>query len=138
MSAASQPPVFVVVDHNADTRFLLVKCLHRKFPGAVIHEAADGETALALAGRSDLAGIVSHRTTEMLGVELVRAFRALNAAIPIVMVSGIERGAEALAAGADAFLLFDEWLRVGTVVQDLMARRAGAGESSLDSSSATV
>jgi CheY-like chemotaxis protein len=114
---------FLVVDHNADTRFLLVKCLQRKFPSATIHEIADGEEAVAAAARPDWSAIVSHRTTEMLGVELVALFRASNPTVPIVMVSGIERTAPALSAGADRFLLYDEWLRVGTVVHDLIEAR---------------
>jgi hypothetical protein len=56
----------------------------------------------------------------MLGVELVEAFRKINPSVPIVMVSGIERTTPALAAGADRFLLFDEWLRIGTIVQELL------------------
>jgi CheY-like chemotaxis protein len=123
MSANLECHVFLVVDHNADTRFLLVKCLLRKFSAATILEADTTEAALSLARHPDLAAIVSHRTTEMLGVELVVEFRKINPTIPIVMVSGIERTTPALAAGADRFLLFDEWLRIGTVVQDLLRKR---------------
>jgi CheY-like chemotaxis protein len=117
-----QPLVFLVVDHHKDSRFLLVKCLHRKFPGVVIEEAADGEAAIACAQRRDLAAIITHRTSEYFGTELVRKFRQVNPDVPIVMVSGIERTAPALAAGADRFLLYDEWLRIGTIVKDLLDR----------------
>ena len=37
------------------------------------------------------------------------------------MVSGIDRAAEAVAAGANLFLNYDEWLRIGTVVAELLA-----------------
>ncbi len=117
------PPVFLVVDHNADSRFLLVKCLLRKFPNAVIQEAQDGESAIEMARRGGLAAIVSHRTDEMLGVQLVERFRAVDHGVPIVMVSGIDRTGPALAAGADRFLLYDEWLRIGTVVQEVISQR---------------
>lgn len=119
----SDPPIFLVVDHNNDSRFLLVKCLLRKFPTAVVQEAQDGESAIEMARRGGLTAIVSHRTTEMLGVELVEKFREANVTVPIVMVSGIDRTKPALAAGADRFLLYDEWLRIGTVVQELIATR---------------
>ena len=115
------PLRFLVVDHHKDSRFLLVKCLLRKFPTAVIEEVEDGETALQAARRSDLAAIVTHRTREYLGTELVGKLREVNAAVPIVMVSGIERTAPALAAGADRFLLYDEWLRIGSIVKELLA-----------------
>jgi CheY-like chemotaxis protein len=119
-------PVFLVVDHNADSRFLLVKCLLRKFPTAIIQEAQDGESAIEMARRGGLTAIVSHRTSEMTGVELIEKFRLVAPSTPIVMVSGIDRTGPAKAAGADSFLLYDEWLRIGTVVQDLIMRRNGA------------
>lgn len=119
----ADPPIFLVVDHNSDSRFLLVKCLLRKFPTAIVQEAQDGESAIEMARRGGLTAIVSHRTTEMLGVELVEKFREASVSVPIVMVSGIDRTQPALAAGADRFLLYDEWLRIGTVVQEVIAAR---------------
>ncbi len=123
-SSRGEPPIFLVVDHNPDSRFLLVKCLLRKFPAAIVQEAQDGESAIEMARRGGLTAIVSHRTTEMLGVELVEKFREASVSVPIVMVSGIDRTQPALAAGADRFLLYDEWLRIGTVVQEVIAARA--------------
>jgi cobyrinic acid a,c-diamide synthase len=52
---------------------------------------------------------------------LVRILRAIDANVPIVMVSGIDRRQTALAAGAYAFLHYDEGLRIGTVVIELLA-----------------
>jgi DNA-binding NarL/FixJ family response regulator len=120
MSQSSAQLRFLVVDHHKDSRFLLVKCLARKFPQALIQEAEEGEEAVELARRDDLAVIVTHRTREYFGTELVEKFRAVNAEVPIVMVSGIERRAPAIAAGADRFMLYDEWLRIGTLVKDLL------------------
>ena len=116
------PQIFLVIDHHRDSRFLLVTCLQRKFPGALIAEAEDGEAAIELARRRDLAAIVTHRTSEYFGTELVTKLRAMNAEVPIVMVSGIERTAPALSAGADRFLLYDEWLRIGSIVKELLAQ----------------
>ncbi len=120
---SDSPLNFLVVDHNGDSRFLLVKCLLRKFPRAIILEAQDGESAIETARRGGLAAIVSHRTSEMLGTELVEKLREADISVPIVMVSGIDRTQPALAAGADRFLLYDEWLRIGTMVQELLAER---------------
>ena len=114
------PVRFLVIDHHKDSRVLLVKCLHRKFPHAVIDEAEDGERALLMAER-EYTAIVTHRTREFLGTELVEKLRAVDNQVPIVMVSGIERTAPALAAGADRFMLYDEWLRIGTIVKELLA-----------------
>lgn len=117
---------FLVVDFHAESRFLLVKTLKRKFPDANIIEEDDAGRALALAREGDLAAIVTHRTFEIEGIELVRQFRTVNLHVPIVMVSGIDRETPALAAGADSFLPYDEWLRIGTVVEAHMERRGTA------------
>ena len=42
--------------------------------------------------------------------------------VPIVSVSSIDRTDAVVAAGANVFLNFEEWLRVGTVVAELLAR----------------
>jgi DNA-binding NarL/FixJ family response regulator len=114
------PLNILVVDHHRDSRFLLVTCLQRKFPHARIEEAEEGEAAIGMARRRDIAAIVTHRTREYLGIELVAKLREVNPDVPIVMVSGIERAAPALAAGADRFMLYDEWLRIGTIVKELL------------------
>lgn len=114
------PLSFLVIDHNRDSRFLLVTCVLRKFPGAVIQEAEEGESAIEMARRRDLAAIITHRTREYFGTELVTKLREANPEVPIVMVSGIERTIPALKAGADRFLLYDEWLRIGSVVKNLL------------------
>ena len=120
MSSSPVPLRFLVVDHHKDSRFLLVKCLHRKFPDAEILEEEEGESAVATARRNDLTAVITHRTREYFGTELVEKLRAVNERVPIVMVSGIERAEPALAAGADRFMLYDEWLRIGTIVKDLL------------------
>jgi CheY-like chemotaxis protein len=113
---------FLVIDHHHDRRFLLVKSLLRKFPNASIEEVADGEPAIALASERTFAAIIVHRTSEYFGSELVERLRAANPNVPIMMVSSIDRAEDARAAGADAFLLYDEWLRIGSVVKDLLEK----------------
>lgn len=122
----SAPLQFLVIDDNADSRFLLVKTLLRKFPAAVVHECQSSAAALVMAKTSDLSAIISHRTTETAGIALLRDLRAINSQVPMVMVSGVDRRELALAAGADRFLLYDEWLRIGTVVEELVNARDGA------------
>ena len=46
--------------------------------------------------------------------------RLTNAVVPIVMVSGLDRTKSAIEAGATAFLSYDAWLRIGTVVSELL------------------
>ncbi len=124
-SVRPAPLRFLVIDHHHDSRFLLVKSLLRKFPQAVIQEVEDGETAIEVVKTTELAAIITHRTREYYGTELVEKLRGANAIVPIVMVSGIERTAPALAAGADRFMLYDEWLRIGTLVKELIEQGRG-------------
>src|SRR4051794_37942370 len=113
----SKPPLrFLVVDDNSDSRMLLVKTLLRKFPPAVVQECQTSETALAIVKTDTLSAIVAHRTFDYDGPTLVRAFRRVNRSIPIVLVSGLDRSEQAMSAGANAFLNYDEWLRIGTIV----------------------
>lgn len=119
MSAA---PGFLVIDFHPESRYLLVKTLARKYPGAVIHESEDAEKAVEITRAVDLIAIITHRTFEVEGIELVRRLRDADPHVPIIMVSGIDRESAAREAGADAFLHYDEWLRIGTVVEDVLNR----------------
>jgi DNA-binding NarL/FixJ family response regulator len=117
---------FVVIDFHAESRFLLVKTLRRKFPTAVIHETDDAKQAIEIVRRAEIAAIITHRTFEIVGLELVRWLRNEDPMVPIIMVSGMDRAAEAVEAGATTFLPYDEWLRIGSVVE--MHVDAGEGK----------
>ena len=114
---------FLVIDFHAESRFLLVKTLLRKFPESTIHESDDAEKAIEIVRTANPIAVITHRTFEVSGVELVRLLREADPEVPIVMVSGIDREAAALAAGANAFLPYDEWLRIGLVVEALIEKR---------------
>ena len=127
--------IFLVVDDNADSRFLLVKTLQRKFPGAVIREVQESDQAVTIATSENLAAIVAHRAADMDGISMIRALRAANPDVIILMVSGLDRTESAIRAGATCFLNYDEWLRVGSVVTDLLSRsqavRSAADQSAI-------
>lgn len=122
----SAPLKFLVVDFHAESRFLLVKTLLRKFAGAQIIEEDDADRAAAIVRTRNISAIVTHRTFEVSGIDLVRQFRAVDAHVPIVMVSGIDRADAALAAGANSFLPYDEWLRIGSMVETHLHQRAAS------------
>lgn len=125
-------PIFLVIDFQRESRFLLVKTLLRKFPGATIRECEDAAQAVLLARAQDIACIVTHRTFETTGAELVRQLREVDPDVPIVMVSGLDREKAAIDAGATSFLNYDEWLRIGTIVERHMAKRAAAEDGEPD------
>ncbi|MDO8540347.1 MAG: hypothetical protein Q7S40_07880 [Opitutaceae bacterium] len=65
--------------------------------------------------------VISHRTFEFDGISLIREFRSRNPSVPILMMSGVDRRDAARAAGANAFLTYDEWLMVGNHVATMLA-----------------
>jgi CheY-like chemotaxis protein len=117
---------FLVVDDNPDSRFLLVKTLLRKFPQAILQETQDGESALELTRSQELDALVVHRSAEVDGITLVRMLREVNQTVPIVMVSGIDRSKTALEAGATTFLSYEAWLRIGSIVAEILPVKSDA------------
>ena len=107
---------FLVVDDNADARSLLTRTLLRKFPQSLITECGDATTAVLTARSEKLDAIVVHRAGEITGLELVSMLRKIAPHLPVVYVSGIDRSVEAQEAGASAFLNYDAWLGLGTLV----------------------
>jgi DNA-binding response OmpR family regulator len=118
------PPHFLIVDENSDSRLLLAKALARTYPDAVLHETSDVGAACVLVRENPPTAIVLHRTYDYDGETLVALFRRLDRQVPVIMVSGYDRSERAKAAGADAFLNYDKWLMIGTVVGEVLARRA--------------
>jgi CheY-like chemotaxis protein len=113
---------FLLIDDNPDNRFLVSKTLLRKFPHAALVECAAPDTALALLQEEVFDIVLAHRTHELAGLELIRELRRACGA-PIVAISGVDRRAAALEAGAARFHLLDEWLLIGNTVQELLAAR---------------
>ncbi len=116
-------PKFLVVDDVPENRFLLAKTLLRKFPEALVQECQLSTPAI-LAAKSELTAIIVHRSEDLDGPALIAALRKVNPKAALVMVSGRDSCPEAFTAGADAFLNYDAWLRIGTVVEDLLRARA--------------
>ena len=114
---------FLVIDADFDGRTLLVRTLMRVFPQAAIVEAQDYATALSLVDERTFDAIIAHRAIGADPETLVRGIREHERGVPILAVSGLDRSKEVLAAGATDFLNYDEWLRVGTVVSEMLAQR---------------
>ena len=119
---------FLIVDDNPDGRFLVEKTLLRKFPNARIVGCQTLEAAARAFETHPASLIVSHRTFEQTGIELLRALRQLAPETPLIMTSGIDRSDVAITAGADAFHTYDEWLMIGNhaaqLLSDFAAKRS--------------
>lgn len=67
-------------------------------------------------------GILVHRAGEMDIESLILSIRGVAPDAPIIALSGFDRSKEALAAGATKFLNYDQWLLMGTAVEDAVIR----------------
>lgn len=121
------PRTFLIVEHNPEGQFLLSKTLKRKFPDADVRAFHEAAAAVAALREQAVDAVVVHRAADEDGVTTIRLLREVRPDTLIVMVSGYDRSKEASAAGA-AFLRYDEWLRLGTVVAEEMNLRSRAKE----------
>src|SRR5690242_18519477 len=94
---------FLVIDDDPDGLSLLVRTLRRKFTAGLVQPVTDAAAALRFAKNEAWHAIIAHRTAEIDGASLVRALRAANPQVPIIMVSGADRTTTAKEAGASAF-----------------------------------
>lgn len=118
---------FLVIDDNADGRFLLSKSLLRKFPRCLVLECIDAEMAVATLKSQPVSAVLAHRAADVDGLTLVKLLREASPQVPILFLSGIDRAESGKAAGATEFLNFDAWLMVGPVVARLLGRETEEG-----------
>ena len=114
------PCEFLIVDDHLDNRFLLTKTLIRKYPTALVQECQDSQAALTAVSRDTLTAAIVHCAADMPGTELIELMRNANLLLPILYVSAEDNRNKGFRAGATAFLIYDAWLRVGTVVEDML------------------
>lgn len=132
--AAEDKPRVLVVDDSAGVRQLLAATLNGA--GFEVEVAGSArEAVLAMAGDGFDAMVVDYSMPRSNGVELVRAMRAAEVRVPIVMVSGVATPEEKAAAwdvGVDAYLdKFD--LRHGVLtktLRQLIGLEGDAGQAS--------
>jgi CheY-like chemotaxis protein len=120
-------PKFLVVDDVSENRYLIAKVLLQKFSGCLLQECEESAPALVAAQSDRLTAAVVHRASDVDGLTLIALLRRVNPSVPIIMVSGRESCPGAIEAGANAFLNYESWLRVGTVVEEaITAERLAA------------
>jgi chemotaxis protein histidine kinase CheA len=133
--ARSLPPArgrrrkILVVDDSAGVRQLIAATLSGRGYDVEVAPGAR-EAVLALAGGRFDALVVDYSMPRSSGVELVRALRAGNLDLPIVMVSGVANAEEQVAAweaGVDAYLDKSD-LRQGALTATLRALLGGDDE----------
>ncbi len=118
------PRKLLVVDSNVDNGALLVRSLARRFPASSIELCRDSGIAIKALTAKGVDAVVLHRTDDGEAAELIRLFLKAAPEVPIVGVSGVDRSESLFRAGAVGFLNYDEWLRIGTVVANVLENRS--------------
>ncbi len=99
----------LVIDDNPDDRMLAIRELRRGFPHAVLVEVDSGEEFTATLGGTcpDLV-VTDYRMGWMDGLDVLRLVKAIDADIPVVMLTGTGGetvAVEAMRSGVDDYLL---------------------------------
>jgi hypothetical protein len=82
------------------------------------------EQAIQIASTHKLTAAVVHRLSGLDEHETVRTVRAVDARVPVVMISGVDQQATAADSGATRFHHFQNWRELGSAVADLIARQS--------------
>jgi CheY-like chemotaxis protein len=115
------PATFLLVDDVAENRYFVGKTLLRKYPGARLFECITSAAALDALKIEAPRAVIVHRAADTDGVTLIRLLRKVSGSTPIIMLSRREQCGAGIAAGANAFLNHDAWLRIGTIVEEVLA-----------------
>ena len=118
---SARPVKFLVCDCFEDNRWLVARALRAAFPSADIFECGTEDEAVQFVAMHKLAAIVVHRVAGLDHGETVNALRAVDNAVPIVMISGSDRQSVARESGATCFHLYDQWRTIPGVVKNLIA-----------------
>jgi two-component system invasion response regulator UvrY len=133
MDAVSHPPdhfsVLVVDDHH-QVRAALCEWISAFLPRGSIRQAGSGEEAVAgVRAERPTVVVMDFKLPGMNGVEATRAIRALAPGLPVILLSvysGERYEAEALAAGAAAFVAKDDMhIRLLPLIARLLRDPAG-------------
>jgi hypothetical protein len=112
---------FLVVGHSRDNAVLIIRALSRKFPLCDIVQLNKTSEAIGLLSTKHVDAIVVHRAVVSDTVETVSVLRTISRA-PIIALSGADRRNAILAAGATAYLNFDEWMLLGSIVANALRK----------------
>ena len=114
---------FLLVEANAAGGDLMERTLSRQFPQAEFVRCDQLPEAIRALEMGGVDAIVVHKAVGASGEEVIRELRAIDATLPIVMMSSIDRTASAREAGATFFHPYDAWITLGSALDRVMRDR---------------
>jgi hypothetical protein len=114
--------VLVAADH-VNERVLYARTIVRKFPAALVAECDLAAVPRWSAGEAQFDAVVLHFNGTPEAHAAVAAIRRWPRALPVIGLSGVDRGPQAIAAGVTRFLLADQWLMLGPVLGEEVERQ---------------
>jgi DNA-binding response OmpR family regulator len=113
---------FLIVDDDAEKRFLIVYHLRREFEGVQLIECDSGAAAIAHLEKQPVHALVTDNSMSPVnGLELIMWLRERDLKMPVVMVTGnpeIER--VAIKAGASVVVSSQRFREVGAILKQLL------------------
>jgi CheY-like chemotaxis protein len=112
----------LLVNDDDDALFLLGRSVRRAMPEVEVASSRDGVAALAYCEKHHVDAIVTDNTMpNMDGISLVRALRARDPRLPILMVTNsVHLADEAAAAGVTSYLPNARWNDVGPLLSSVL------------------
>lgn len=121
-AATPEPLSILIVEADDLARSLLARALLRRFPGALVQQCAQSDTAAFAAGLPHLTALLVGAPRRG-GRELVAQLRAANAHVPIVVLATELAASEATEAGGTCVMDAQQWIRVPDVVATIARLR---------------
>ncbi|MBA4138140.1 MAG: hypothetical protein C0518_12560 [Opitutus sp.] len=108
----------LIAADQIDERVLYARTIMRKYPQSVVTECDLESVQRWGPGQCHFDAAVIHFNGTPEAHAAVAAVRRWSRRVPIVALSGVNRGTEAIAAGVDRFILADQWLLLAPVLAD--------------------
>jgi DNA-binding NarL/FixJ family response regulator len=112
----------LVIDENWRRRRLIVVTLERKFHRVVIGEFKDAEIAALVLTAEKIDVVVGFSAGGAEARALIDAIRQRDERVPVLILSEVDCSEHLAADGMAGFLHFEEWLSVGSVVEELLKK----------------
>ena len=113
----------MMVEDRDDDEFLISRAIKKEFPDAMLKSYRDAAEALSAAKSQRWDAFIVHRALDVGGIVVVKELRQAQPDAMIIMISGRNQTPEAIAAGADRFLGFDELQQLGPILAAEWKRR---------------